>query len=251
MIRARRSPALLSCVAAGLVGLAGLRAIAVADGASGLWPLESAAFAADGKPAKDDHTGEVEQDSHADEDGAHSEDHSEDHGAHGDEDHHEAASCKPATLAERAGLTANEIQVLTRLAQRRREIDQREEELTERMSFLDAAEGRIAERVEELKRIQGRIEQLLGQLDGAEEAEVLRLVSVYEKMKPKSAAAIFSRMDDDTLIKVASRLKDQNLSLILSAMPQEAAVNLTVMLANQHIAPETLADAAAALGEAG
>jgi flagellar motility protein MotE (MotC chaperone) len=149
----------------------------------------------------------------------------------------------------RSGLSREELNVLSRLGERRRALEEREAEIETQARLLEAAEQRIQERVAKLESLQGSIERLLGQLGEAEENEQQRLVSIYEKMKPKAAASIFSQMDRSTLLSVAGRMKNQNLSDILAAMPTDKAVELTTLLASRHGQPETLDEVAAILGE--
>jgi hypothetical protein len=87
---------------------------------------------------------------------------------------------------------------------------------------------------------------LLGQADQQEQAEIDRLVTVYEKMKPANAAAVFATLDDKVRIPVAAKMKVSALSQILSQMSPADAKKLTESLAHRYSAAQTLSEAAEA-----
>ena len=59
----------------------------------------------------------------------------------------------------------------------------------------------------------------------------MRLVKMYAAMKPKSAAAIFNRLDLDILLAMVKRMRPQSMAKILAAMDPAAARRLTTELA--------------------
>lgn len=148
------------------------------------------------------------------------------------------ASCIVPSFVERAGLSASEIQVLQSLQDRRETLDARESEMETRESLMQAAEARLATRVGELKALKSDVEDLLGQLDAVEEAELKRIVNLYQQMKPKDAARIFASLDADVRLNVAARMKESALASIMSEMPVSDAAALTLRLAKRHDAPE-------------
>ena len=144
----------------------------------------------------------------------------------------------PGAAAE-ANLSDTEIAVLKNLAERRQTLEARERELETREKLISAAEGRVESKITELKDIELRIESLLGQRDEAEEAQMRRLVKVYETMKPKDAAPIFQKLDQDILLDVAARMKESSVAGIMAAMDPASAQELTTMLAQRLTLPET------------
>ena len=89
-------------------------------------------------------------------------------------------------------LTQAEIDLLQQLAERRENLDSREQELDIQNGLLKAAETRIDKKVNELKTLQAAITKLIKTYDDEQNAKVKSLVKIYENMKPKDAAA-FSR----------------------------------------------------------
>lgn len=144
-------------------------------------------------------------------------------------------------FAAQAGLTPNELSVLQSLGARRELLDGRERALGDRTSLVEAAEKRLEQRVAELKQIEAAIQALIGKMDAEQETRTNALVSIYQKMRAKDAAAIFDALDQEVLVAVASRMKDQSLAEILGLMQPAAARRLTTALAQAKKLPDEAA----------
>ena len=134
-------------------------------------------------------------------------------------------------------LTQAEIDLLQHLAERRRVIESREQELQIRTGLLTAAEARIDKKIEELKVLRETINGLIKTFDAQQDAKLLSLVKIYENMKPKEAAKIFEDMEMDILLEVAERMKERKLSPIMAKMNPEKAREMTVELARLRQLP--------------
>ena len=126
--------------------------------------------------------------------------------------------------------TENEIKVLQQLANRRKIIEARLEELTLREGLLGAAEKRIDKKIQEMKNLEIAIKKLIKTHDEQEDLKIQSLVKIYESMKPKDAARIFGELDINTLLKVAERMKERKLAPIMAKMNPERAKEMTVAL---------------------
>lgn len=146
------------------------------------------------------------------------------------------AVCAPsaAELAKSAGLSPAELQVLQSLGARRGQLDQREQDIDTQMALLAAAEAKLDAKLKSLNGLKGDIQGLLGSVDKKQDEETLRLVSVYEKMKPRDAAAVMATLDDKVRIPVAAKMKDRALAAVLSAMPAPEAKKITESLARRY-----------------
>ncbi len=144
--------------------------------------------------------------------------------AHGEE----VAACSP---------TASESDVLERLADRRKQIDQRERDLDMREKLIAAAEKRVEERVAELKTLQSGIEDMFGKRTEQEEQQITNLVKMYETMKPVAAAQIFNDLEQGVLLDVMARMKPAKAAPILAAMKPQRAQEVTVELARRYDIP--------------
>lgn len=139
--------------------------------------------------------------------------------------------CAAPSLAEMAGLSAAEVQVLQALSARREALDVRAEAYDTQDELVMAAERRLVERLAELRELESTVQDLLGQLDEAQETRLASLVDVYQRMRAKDAAAVFDGLEDDVLIQVASRMRQGNLAEIMGRMDPQRARRLTEMLA--------------------
>jgi flagellar motility protein MotE (MotC chaperone) len=157
-----------------------------------------------------------------------------------------ACAQSPAELAKAAGLSPGELQTLQNLGARRGQIDDRERLLDTQLQLLAAAEAKVDSKMKALNGVKAQIQALLGQADQQEQAEIDRLVTVYEKMKPANAAAVFATLDDKVRLPVAAKMKVSALSQILSQMSPADAKKLTESLAHRYSAAQTLSEAAEA-----
>jgi len=160
-------------------------------------------------------------------------------------EHNEAAAtpvCEGPSPAEQAGLSEQELNVYLTLGQRNRLLNKREREIATREGLLKVTQQQIDERILKLESLKTDINGLLGKLDEKEEMQIQTLIKLYDTMKPKPAARIFTGLDKDVLLRVASRIKSDNLAKIMAAMPANKAAELTVALAASNRLPEMTKD---------
>lgn len=157
------------------------------------------------------------------------------------EDENETCAA-PDFLAEQAGLSQYEIQVLRSLAERRDALNEREEMLDTRELTVSAAELRLNDQIDELKSLETNIQQLLTRLDNKNDEQLASLVKVYESMKPKDAARIFDSLEDDLMLQLADRMKPAYTAAILSYMSPDRARTLTQLMAKKTEPPTTVSE---------
>lgn len=133
--------------------------------------------------------------------------------------------------AEITRFTPSEINILERLSDRRKKLAEWEEELRLQRNVLVITETRIDDKLKELRTIKTEVEDRLKQYEVQEKEKIESLVKIYENMKPKDAAPIFTELDTPVLLKVASHMKEKKLALIMAQMPPERAREVTVDLA--------------------
>lgn len=124
-------------------------------------------------------------------------------------------------------------EVLERLAERRGELEARERELDLRENLIKAAEQRVEARLAVLKQVQARIEGMVKQREAEQQAQISGLITMYESMKPKSAAAIFDRLDIEVLVDVVEQMDPRKMAEILAKMSPAAAEKLTLEIARR------------------
>ena len=152
---------------------------------------------------------------------------------------HLGANGQAEPLINIEGTSASEQQVLERLAARRTELEQYEQDLALRSSIVDAAEKRIEERAATLEALEAQISTLVDQRAEMESGQFAGIVAMYENMKPKDAAAIFNNLEMDVLLRVAKTMSPRKMAPILAAMDAPRAQELTVKMAALADQPAT------------
>ncbi|WP_205854180.1 MotE family protein [Phenylobacterium kunshanense] len=162
------------------------------------------------------------------------------------------AVCAPtaAELAKQAGLSPAELQVLQSLGARRGQLDARESDLSTQLALLAAAEAKLDAKIKSLNGLKGEVQGLLTQADTKEQAEIDRLVKVFEGMKAKDAAPRLAALDDSVRIPIAAKMKERALSAIVAQMPAAQAKELTEKLARRFSDAKAAAAKAAASEQA-
>ncbi len=155
-----------------------------------------------------------------------------------------ACMTSPAEIAREAGLSAGELQTIQNLEARRGQLDDREKALDTQLQLLAAAEVKVDAKIKAMNAVKGQIQALLGQADQQTQADVDRLTSVYQKMKPADAAAVMATLDDSVRVPVAAKMKDAALAAILGKMPTAEAKRLTESLAQRAAAAKAAVKAA-------
>ncbi|WP_443749671.1 MotE family protein [Asticcacaulis solisilvae] len=136
-------------------------------------------------------------------------------------------------LAAQAGISPNELNILQSLGQRRAELDQREQGLNSREQLIQAADDKLDARINQLQGLKTQIQGLLDQANKTSADDTVRMVKVYESMKPKDAAAVLTTMSDEVRLPIAAGMKDRALAAILGAMTPDAARDLTEKLTSR------------------
>jgi flagellar motility protein MotE (MotC chaperone) len=160
--------------------------------------------------------------------------------------------CAPtaAELAKEAGLSPAELRILQSLGERRGQLDKRETDLNTQLALMAAAEAKLDAKVKAMNQLKADIQGLLKQAKGEEDAEVARLVKVFEGMKPKDSAARMVILDDSVRLPIAGKMKERALSAMLAQMPPQDAKKLTESLAKRFASVQALAAAGVATSAA-
>lgn len=126
-----------------------------------------------------------------------------------------------------------ERRILEKLAARRAALETREEKLNAREAVIAAAERRLSESINDFERERDQLLALRAEKEAEDAEKIEAIVSAYERMKAKDAAAIFNALDEDIMLAVASGMRTQALAGVLSEMQPEKARKLTILLADR------------------
>lgn len=124
-----------------------------------------------------------------------------------------------------------ELDILQSLSARRKEIEERAQELDMKEKLLDATEVRVNDKLEDIKSLKAEVEKLLAAYNEQEDAKLAGLVKIYETMKPKDAAKIFNELEMEIMLEVTDRMAERRVAPILAAMDPMKAKDLTTELA--------------------
>lgn len=146
----------------------------------------------------------------------------------------EVTEPKPRTALSADTCTKTTPEVLAAFREREERLATREYAAEERAAALAMAEELIRKRLAELEAAEATLAETLARADGAAEGDLTRLTSVYEAMKPKEAAALFSTMDPQFAAGFLGRLRPEAAAAILSGMDAQAAYAISAILAGRN-----------------
>lgn len=129
--------------------------------------------------------------------------------------------------------TEQEVKLLQNLAERRKNLDKREEEIAKKERIIEVSKKEVFEKLSELEKVKKAIESTLTQIDKAEKGRLDRLIKMYESMKPKEAAKIFNQMDVKMLKDLFMVMNEKKLSAIMATMNPLKAKEVTGTLITQ------------------
>lgn len=147
-------------------------------------------------------------------------------------------------------------EMLNAVAERNRQLDEREQKLAAREAGLAALEQTVTQEVARLEALTGAPPEPSAPgtpgarpkpaatrppakpgaakpttTTAADEERVIEITRIFETMKAEEAAGILDKADDATLHAVLGRMKERQIGAILAAMNREKAVALTKLLA--------------------
>lgn len=135
-----------------------------------------------------------------------------------------ATNKAPASVAAPVEkITSEEVDHLTKLNVRKKELDAREEELNRMEAELQVQKQELEKRMVELEEMRGKISSILDDRVKADDQKVDTLVQMYSNMKPPQAAKVFETMDEDLAVEILGRMKKKNAADIMNLLKPEKA----------------------------
>ncbi|WP_121060633.1 MotE family protein [Chachezhania antarctica] len=124
--------------------------------------------------------------------------------------------------------------MIAALQARERALEKRELQIEDRMKALAIAERSVREKIDAMVAAEERLTATLSLAETASEDDIARLTSVYEQMKPKQSAQLFSQMDAEFAAGFLSRMKPEAAAGILAGMDPQTAYTISVVLAGRN-----------------
>lgn len=142
----------------------------------------------------------------------------------------------PALVVAPAECPATPLALAEAFKLREDRVSAREASVEDRLAALALADETITVRLAEMQVMEERLRATLALADGAAEADIGRLTSVYQAMKPKDAAALFAAMAPEFAAGFLGRMPPESAAPILSGMPSESAYAISVIVAGRNAA---------------
>ncbi|UYL10775.1 hypothetical protein B9G69_017015 [Bdellovibrio sp. SKB1291214] len=149
----------------------------------------------------------------------------------------EAAPTEKEVDTRAAALSSDEIDHLTKLNDRKKELDAREEELNRQEAELQAQKIELDKRLKDLEDMRGKISSMLEDRVKADDQKVDTLVQMYTNMKAPQAAKVFETMDEDLVVEILGRMKKKNAADIMNLLKPEKAQTISEKYAGYKRAP--------------
>ena len=124
--------------------------------------------------------------------------------------------------------------MLAAFKEREAALEAREAEIEDRMKALGIADEAIDRKLAALELAEEELRTTLALADGATEADVDRLTTVYEQMKPKESAALFEEMDPTFAAGFLARMRPEAAAGIMAGLSPEAAYTISVVMAGRN-----------------
>lgn len=139
-----------------------------------------------------------------------------------------SADSTSAKAAQRSRpFNAEEISHLKKLNERKEQLDQREKALNELETELQEQKKEIEARILELQKVRRDIATVLEDRVNVDQDKVNRLVDFYSNMKPKQAAGILEKINEDLAVEVLGKMKKKNAAEIMNLLKPEKARSLS------------------------
>lgn len=110
----------------------------------------------------------------------------------------------------------------------------REEKVRNRLQALSVADQEIERKMTALTEAEERLRETIALADTAAEDDIARLISVYENMKPKDAAALFEEMNPDFAAGFLGRMRPEAAAGIMAGLAPNTAYTISVVLAGRN-----------------
>lgn len=128
-----------------------------------------------------------------------------------------------------------DLQLLIDALQSREEKNKRKEiQIQDRMKALEIAEQAIDMKLAALIEAEEKLSATLTLADGASEGDLTRLTDVYQKMKPKDAAALFEEMAPEFAAGFLGRMRSESAASIMAGLSPKTAYTISVLLAGRN-----------------
>lgn len=151
----------------------------------------------------------------------------------------DAAATEPAPAAEASTCAAGDEPLRAMFDDfkaRATRLKQREDMIAIREKAVALAGSEAEKRIAALEEAERKLSETIALADQAAEKDVTRLVAVYERMKPKDAAALFAEMEPDFAAGFLSRMRPEAAAAVMAGLDPKTAYAISVTFAGRNAA---------------
>ena len=131
--------------------------------------------------------------------------------------------------------TPQDLQILhNALQDRASQLDRKEAALQDRLQALRITDREVTQKLAALEAAEADLRKTLTIAESAAEDDLSRLTQVYERMKPKQAAALFEQMDPSFATGFLARMRPEAAAAIMAGLSPQAAHSFSVVLAGRN-----------------
>lgn len=116
-----------------------------------------------------------------------------------------------------------ELDHLSKLREKKKELDAREEEINRLDAELQKQKVDLEARLKDLRETREQISKMLEDRVKNDESKVDTLVQMYSNMRPPQAAKVFETLDEDLAIDILGRMKKKSAADIMNLLKPEKA----------------------------
>lgn len=124
--------------------------------------------------------------------------------------------------------------VLAALQSRERRLDLQQEQIAARMQALTQADIELEKKLTRLAEAEESLRATVAFTETAAEDDIIRLVSVYEAMKPKEAALLFEEMEPEFAAGFLGRMRPDAAAGVMAGLSPQSAYSMSVILAGRN-----------------
>lgn len=125
-------------------------------------------------------------------------------------------------------------EVLAAFAAREAKIEADSIALEQRRAELELTRAELAEQLRLIQAAEATLKETYALSESAAETDITQLVRVYENMKPRDAAALFSEMAPEFAAGFVARMQPESAALILAGLEAEKSHAISVVLAGRN-----------------
>lgn len=124
--------------------------------------------------------------------------------------------------------SVEERRILSSLLQEKAKIAAQQKHLDAREMELKTLQAEVDKKLDELRRTREEVEVLVAQKNAEENARILGLSKVYEKMDPAKAARVLTTLETELAVDILANMKQKSAGKILNNLEGEKAAALSV-----------------------